>query len=328
MIVALVGSDLFSKNQKIDSFLASTLGARKDDPLARKILYATDTNIPSIASEIMQSCDSIDMFAMSDSQTVVVRRADAMKAADTKALAKWLEGKPDCSLLLEFEKLLLTSELGKALKKAGADIQKFEVPKPWEMEKWILDLCRSHFGKNIEPGACRYLADAIGTDTACVAAELEKVQLFAPEAPAFTEELVRNIIVPQREMSPYEIKDSFGDRDARAYVLKLHELMVDRNVEGVQIVSTLFSYAVQLLHTSSMLDKGMSPSEIAKELGINEFIFTKKNNEPKRARNWGTPLLCRLIKRLAELDYDFKNGKITSKIAQELALSTLVIPPR
>lgn len=328
MIVALVGSDLFSKNQEIDKFLTNALGNRKDDPLARKILYANDTNIPSIASEIMQSCDSIDMFAMSDSQTVVVRRAEAMKATDTKALAQWLCQKPDCSLLLEFEKLLLTSELGKALKKAGAEIQKFEVPKPWEMEGWIQGLCQNKFHKGIEPGACRYVADAIGTDTACVATELEKVQLFAPDAPAFTEELVRTIIVPQREMSPFEIKDSFGDRNAKAYVVKLHELMVDRSVDGIQIVSTLFGYAVQLLHTSMMLDKGVAPSEIAKELGINEFIFVKKNNEPKRARNWGTPLLCRLIKRLAELDYDFKNGKITSKIAQELALSTLVIPPR
>ncbi len=326
MITALIGSDLFSKNQEIDSFLEKALGNRKDDPLARKILYATDSNIPSIANEVIESCDTVSLFA--DVQTVVVRRAEALKAADATALAKWLKTGPDCSLLFEFEKLLATSELYKALKSAGANIQKYEVPKPWEMEKWIENLCRTKFNKPIEPGACTYLADAIGSDTACIATELEKVQLFAPDAPNFSETLVRQIIVPQREISPFEIKDSFGDRNARAYVVKLHELMTDRNVEGVQIVSALFKYAVQLLHTSQMLDKGMAPSDIAKELGINDFIFTKKNNEPKRARNWGTPVLCRVIKRLAELDYDFKNGKITSKISQELALSTLVIPPR
>lgn len=322
MIVALLGSDLYSKNLEIEKFLAEALGERAQDPLAKKILYATDVNLRSVAGEVIDACDSVSLFA--PEQAVVVRRAEALKAAEAKALAAWLKGKPECSLLFEFEKLLASSELYKALKAAGAKLEKYDVPKSWEMERWIVALCGSKWGKKIEPGASRYLADAIGTDTARVASELEKVSLHSPDAPSFTEALVKEIVVPQREVLPYEIKESFGNKDARAFTKKLHELMALQNVEGVQIVSVLFHYAVQLLHTCAMLEEGKAPKEIAKKLGVNEYIFCTKGNEPRRARTWGAPLLCRIVKRLGELDLAFKNGTYQAKVTQELMLASLV----
>lgn len=326
MIVALLGSDLYSKNLEIEKFLLNALGERAEDPLSKKIIYANDVNIRSVSGEIMEACDSVSLFA--PEQAVVVRRAEAIKAADSKTLLAWLKAKPECSLLFEFEKLLASSELYKVLKTAGAKIEKYDVPKSWEMERWIVALCNSKWHKKIEPGASRYLADAIGTDTARVVSELEKVCLHSPDAPSFSEALVKEIIVPQREVLPYEIKESFGDKNPKAFAKKLHELMTMRNVEGVQIVSVLFHYSVQLLHTCAMLDEGKPPKEIAKRLGVNEFLFCNKGNEPKRARNWGAPLLRRIIKRLAELDIGFKNGTYQSKITQELMLASLVLPTR
>lgn len=322
MIVALLGSDLYSKNLEIEKFLLEALGERAEDPLSKKIIYANDVNLRSVSGEIMEACDSVSLFA--PEQAVVVRRAEAIKAADSKTLSAWLRTRPECSLLFEFEKLLASSELYKALKTAGAKVEKYEVPKSWEMERWIVALCGSKWKRKIEPGASRYLADAIGTDTARVVSELEKVHLHSPDAPAFTEALVREIIVPQREVLPYEIKEPFGNRDARAYTGKLHELMALRNVEGVQLVATLFHYSVQLLHTCAMLDEGKTPKEIAKRLGVNEYLFCTKGNEPRRAKLWGAPLLRRVIKRLGELDVSFKNGTYQSKVTQELMLASIV----
>ena len=326
MIVALIGEDLFRKEQEIEKFLTDALGAKKEDPLARKILYATDTTIPSVADSVIESCDTVSLFA--DNQVVVVRRAENLKAADSKTLADWLKTKPDCNLLLEFSKLLKTAELFKALKTCKATISEFHVPKPWELEKWIEDTCKTVFQKDIEAAAKRYLADALGTDTANIVSELEKVLQFDPDISVFTEKLVKEFIVPQREIKAFEIRDSFGDKNAKAYVQKLHEMMEIQKVEGVQIVAVLFDYVVQLLHTSTMLDSGETPEAIAEKLGINSFIFCKKNNEPRRAKLFGTPVLCRLLKRLADLDYLFKNGKCTSKTSQELLLASLIIPPR
>ena len=241
MILSLIGGDLFSKERRIEAFLSETLKELKDDPLSKQILYATDTNI-AIADKVMESCASVSMF--SPEQAIVVRRAEALKAADMHTLADWLNTNPSGSLLFEFEKLAATTDLYKALKKC-ATIEKYELPKPWEMEKWISNLAITHFNKAIDPLACRYLSEAIGTDTALIAAEMEKIILFAPTCKEISLELVKTMVVPQREIQAFEIRESFGNRDASAFVRKTKELL-DNGVTGIQIASALYHYSVRL----------------------------------------------------------------------------------
>lgn len=320
MILSLIGGDLFSKERRIEAFLSETLKELKDDPLSKQILYATDTNI-AIVDKVMESCASVSMF--SPEQAIVVRRAEALKAADMHTLADWLNTNPSGSLLFEFEKLAATTDLYKALKKC-ATIEKYELPKPWEMEKWISNLAITHFNKAIDPLACRYLSEAIGTDTALIAAEMEKIILFAPTCKEISLELVKTMVVPQREIQAFEIRESFGNRDASAFVRKTKELL-DNGVTGIQIASALYHYSVRLLHVNSLLEQGMPPKEIAKKLGANEYLFCIKENEPQRAKKWNKKLLCRIIKRLADLDFEIKSGQCSSRMSQELALAALIV---
>ncbi len=331
MILTLIGADDFAKDERINGFLEKALGERKNDPLARKIIFATDTNIPSIAEEIIETCSSVSMFA--PEQTVILRKADALKAADTAALVSWLSTKPECSLLFEFEKLAArapkktegesTSGLYSALKAAGT-IEKYDLPKPWEMEKWISTYALTHLGKRMDPAAVRYVSEALGSDSALIAAELQKIMLFAPETKVITYEQAKTMIVPQRDIQAHEIRDSFGNRDAKAFTKKLRELL-DNNTEGVSLVSSLFHFSVRLMHICSMLEQGLSPKEIAGKFGTNEWLFCTKTNEPRMAKNWGKPLLCRVIKRLGELDYEIKTGKCESRMSLELSLAALVV---
>ncbi len=321
MIVTLIGEDHFTKDKCIEKFLCDTLGDRRNDPLAKQILFATDTNIPSIADAVITACDSVSMFA--PEQVVVVRKGEALKADDTKALAKWLSHGPQCKLLLEFEKLDARGELYKTLSKIS-DIQKFEVPKQYKMAEWISAAVPTHFGKAIDRDASQYLADALGTDTKLVSEEIEKVLLFAPDCPKISLELVRTMVVPQREMVSFEINDSFGLRNMKEYTRTLNELL-NNGVNAVQIVGSLYRYAVDLLNFSTLLSKGMQAKDAAAKLGKNDFIFNVKGKAPECARAWPRPLLCRVVRRLADLDYEIKSGKCSTRIAQELALAALVI---
>ena len=67
MIVTLIGEDNFTKDKCIEKFLCDALGDRRDDPLAKQILFATDTNIPSIADAVITACDSVSMFTIPSS---------------------------------------------------------------------------------------------------------------------------------------------------------------------------------------------------------------------------------------------------------------------
>ena len=321
MIIAAIGEDEFSKEKRIERFLEETLGDLKDDPMSRTILFATDPDIPSVVDAVFTACESVSMF--SSEQVVVVRKCEVLKADEMKSLAKWLSHKPSCKLLLEFSKLDARGELFKALKTAGT-IEKYDVPKQYKMTEWIAAAIPSHFKKAIDPEASNYLAEALGTDTKLVCEEVEKILLFAPDAPKITLDLVKTMVVPQRELVAYEIQESFGKRDPKEYTRKLNE-MLNNGVNAVQIVASLYSYTLDLLNTASLSAKGMSPKDIATKLGKNDFIFNIKGKAPENARRWGKPLLCRVLRRLADLDYEIKSGKCSTRIAQELALAALVV---
>ena len=323
MILALIGKDQFSKDKQVSKFLTDSLGDRKNDPLAKQIVYASDTNIPSVAGLIMESCGAVSMFA--PEQAVVVRNADAMKADESKALARWLKDAPDCKLLLDFDELRATSELYKVLQKVGK-IEKYEEPKQYKMQEWIASNVPAHFGKPIEPAASQYLADALGTDTKLVCEELEKVLTFDPNCEKFTYDLVKTMIMPRREIPPYEILNFFGMRDAVGFTRKLHEFLYNnssKNADAISIVNALYSHSIDLLNFMTLSPK-MGAEEAAKALGKNYFLFCKQGNAAECCRRWGKPLLCRVIRRLADLNYEFKSSSWTVT-SQELALAALVV---
>ena len=324
MILALIGKDQFSKDKQVDKFLTDALGDRKNDPLSKQVVYATDTNIPSVAGLIMESCGAVSMFA--PEQAVVVRNADAMKADESKALARWLKDAPDCKLLLDFDELRATSELYKILQKVGK-IEKYEEPKQYKMQEWIASNVPAHFGKPIEPAASQYLADALGTDTKLVCEELEKVLTYDPDCAKFTYDLVKTMIMPRREIPPYEILNFFGMRDAVGFTPTLHEFLYNnssKNADAISLVNALYSHSIDLLNFMSLTAKKMSAEDAAKALGKNYFLFCKQGNAAECCRRWGKPLLCRVIRRLADLNYEFKSSSWTVT-SQELALAALVV---
>lgn len=320
MILATIGKDLFTKDRISEKFLKDSLGDRIDDPLSKQVVYATDINIPSIAGFIMESCGSVSMFA--PEQVVMVHKAEAIKADEAKALARWLKDAPECKLLLEFDELKATSELYKVLAKVGK-IEKCEEPKSHKMADWISAMVPSFFHKAIEVEASLYLADALGTNTRLVAEEIEKVILYNPDCNKLTCELVKSLVVPQREIPPYEICNSFGMRDANNYTRILHNILYGGG-EAIALTNALYNHAVDLLNFKSLTSKGMGAEEACQKLGKNFFLFCKQGNAARCCTMWPTPVLCRVIRRLADLNYEFKSSS-WSVTSQELALAALVV---
>lgn len=319
MIKALIGKDEFTKGKLVDQFLQDALGENVNDPLARQIVFANDSNIASIAGFIMESCGSVSMFA--PEQAVVVRKADDIKADEAKALARWLKDAPECKLLLDFDELRATSELYKVIAKVGK-ISKCEEPKSYKMQDWISAMVPTHFHKAIDPKASLYLADALGTNTRLVAEEVEKVLLFKPDCPKISLDLVKQLVVPQREIPPYEILNFFGMKDAAGYTRKLHEILYGGG-DAIRVANALYKHAVDLLNFMSLTAKGMDTGEACQQIGVNEFIFCKQGNAVTCCKLWGKLALCRVIQRLADLNYEFKNTSWTVT-SQELALAALI----
>ena len=85
MITAIIGEDQFTKDKCIERFLEDALGDLKDDPMSRQILFATDSNIPSIADAVITACDSVSIPSTNGSrrpQAVQDGRMDCIRHPD------------------------------------------------------------------------------------------------------------------------------------------------------------------------------------------------------------------------------------------------------
>lgn len=320
-IFTWVGDDDFSKERKLDSAVAKALGDRKDDPLARQVIFATDSNLPSVADAVIEACSSVSLF--SPEMAVVVRKGEALKASESEAIATWLKGQPECMLFMEFAKLDKRSALYKALKAGGA-LEECAAPPIYKVGEWIFGHVTTQLGKRIAPDAVQYLADALGNDLALIDAELHKILLFDPELREITLKHCKTMVVSQRDMETYELQEPFGHRDVKNFILQLRRLL-DGGHKGIQIVSALYFHSIKLMHTRTLLDARMNPSDIAKQLGANEFLFVKKSNIPGQAQKWSLPVLYRVLQRLGEMDFELKMGRYDNRAELELALCALVV---
>ncbi|MCF0223291.1 MAG: DNA polymerase III subunit delta [Fibrobacter sp.] len=321
MILALIGKDQFTKDQFVEKFLTDSLGDRRDDPLSKQVVFANDVNIPSVAGLIIECCDSVSMF--SPDQAVVVHKAETLKADEVKSLTRWLKNGPQCKLLLNFDELRANSELYKTLAKVGK-VEKCEEPKSYKMQEWIATTIPSYFHKTIEPAASLYLSDALGTNTRLVVEEVKKVLLYNPDCAKITLDLVKTMVVPQRDIPPYEILNYFGMRDVAGYTRKLHEILTFGKNAEIPLVSALYGHAVDLLNFATLTAKGMGQEEACQKLGKNYYTFCKLGNAAECCKRWKKPILCKVICRLSDLSYEFKSSSWT--IANlEMALAALVV---
>lgn len=320
-IYTWIGDDEFAKERKLDSTVIQALGDRHTDPLARQVIFATDSNIPSIADAIISACSSMSLF--SPEVAVILRKGEALKAAESESLANWLKTQPECLFFCEFSKLDKRSVLYKALKAAGK-LEECSAPPIYKVGEWIHMHVTTQLGRRISPDAIQYMADALGNDLALIDAELQKILLFDPELKEITLQHCKTMVVTQRDMETYELQEPFGHRDPKGFILQLKRLL-DGGHKGIQIVSALYYHTLKLMHTRTLLDQRLSPADIAKRLGANEFLFVKKSNIPGQASKWSLPLLQRVLQRLGEMDYELKIGRYDNRAEFELAICALIV---
>jgi DNA polymerase-3 subunit delta len=320
MIRVFLGDDDFSRIRALNRAVDSALGARKDDPLARQVLYAGDSSFPDVAAKVVEFCSSISMF--SPELAVVLRRVEALKAVDQEYLSKWLLTKPECLLFIDGAKIDGRSEFSKVLAKV-CKIEKFEPPKDYKMAEWITNHCREEFSRPIQPEAAKYLADAIGDELSVLHSEIEKLLTAVPDTKTISFDLVSRLIVPQRILVPWEIQKSFGDRDPKAFTQMLRRLL-DQGIDPIPITSNLFTHAVKLMHTQTMIAEKRSADEIAKALGLQTFLYNIQNL-PTQASKWTPAVLSRVIQRLGEIYFGLKASAYANDAEFELAVCALVV---
>jgi DNA polymerase III subunit delta len=242
--------------------------------------------------------------------------------ASAPARKKFLElldkAQPSTTIaLVEFEELKRDHWLLKWAINAGAraGVHVYNMPKRWEMPRWIEGEAKKQGGK-IDPDAAARLSEMVGEDTRIAAQELTKLLTYVNFERPIRLLDVEKVSIVSAQGSVFELVDALGQNDGRKAQRVLHQLLEDE--EAFELWGMVIRQFRLLLQAREMLDERAAVPEIQKALGLHEFVAQKVCNQAGR---FSMPALESIYHKLLEID----EGAKTSQVPLDLALDTLIV---
>jgi DNA polymerase-3 subunit delta len=209
-------------------------------------------------------------------------------------------GKPDA-------RLRTTKALQKLVKAGQAHEQSFSLPAIWDGAGQVELVSRTarELGLTLEPAAAEALADAVGSDSARLASELEKLSLYgAPGAPISGEAV--QALVGGQSTNALAVGDALLAGQPAEAIARLDALL-EANEPALRIVAALTSQIrgwlwVTLLERAGEQDVAV----IAKAAGIGnpKRIYVMR----KQIRGRQPGVFLRLLSQLLEVEAALKRG--------------------
>jgi DNA polymerase-3 subunit delta len=251
---------------------------------------------------------------------ILVHPVSAFPLPETrKKLFDLLEKAPPTStiLLVENDELKREHWLLKWVAGAGAraGLHVYNMPKRWEMPRWIESEAKKQGGR-IDPDAAARLSEMAGGDTRVAAQELTKLLTYVNfERPIHLMD-VEKVSLVSAQGSIFELVDALGQKDGKKAQRVLHQLLEDE--EAFELWGMVIRQFRLLLQAREMLDERAAIPEIHKELGLHEYVAQKVCNQ---AGHFSMPALESIYHKLLEID----EGAKTSQVPLDLALDAFIV---
>jgi DNA polymerase-3 subunit delta len=314
-VILLHGNDEFAISGHIEKLCAglgdpSTAGmniARFDGRLGLdfEALNTAVNAAPFLAPRrVMVLAHPISAFTSAEARKKFIDLLDKAQPTTTIALAEYDELKRDHWLL---------KWAAQAGPRAGVHV--YNMPKRWEMPRWIESETKK-LGGRIEPDAAARLSEMVGEDTRIAAQELIKLLTYVNFAHPVTLLDVDRVSIVSAQGNIFELVDALGQGDGNKAQHVLHQLLEEE--EAFELWGMVIRQFRLLLQARELLDASAGISEVQKALGLHEFVAQKVTNQAKR---FSLSALERIYHKLLEID----EGAKTSQVPLDLALDTLVV---
>jgi DNA polymerase-3 subunit delta len=207
------------------------------------------------------------------------------------------------------------AETGTSQAGTRAGVHVYNMPKRWEMPRWIEAEAKKQGGK-IEPDAAARLSEMVGEDTRIAAQELTKLLTYVNFERPIRLLDVEKVSIVSAQGSVFELVDALGQNDGKKAQRVLHQLLEDE--EAFELWGMVIRQFRLLLQAREMLDEHIAVQEIQKTLGLHEFVAQKVC---KQAGHFPLSALEAIYHKLLEIDEAAK----TSQVPLDLALDTLIV---
>ena len=169
----------------------------------------------------------------------------------------------------QLPKLRAPKKLEDAVKKAGGEVLSYAAPKPRDLPRWLAEESRRR-GFELDPGAARLLAERLGDSTGRLAAELDRLAVWAEEGGTVAAEDLEAMVADTSEEVVWALSDAIVDRDPGA-ALAAAERLIEQGESTTPLVWQAAKRLREANAALELLEAGRSASEVEKALPMHPY---------------------------------------------------------
>lgn len=272
--------------------------------------------------ELIEACNAVPF--LSDVRLVIVRRLatrfeskqqdgegevsgrDATRRSEAQLFCAYLSSVPASTelVLVEPKPLRQGNPFIKAVSAAGGEVVGPRNLKDAELRQWIQDRVRVHGGRISSDAAAQMAVFASGNLRA-LDNDLDKLVTYAG-GEVIAESDVALLVSAAREANVFAMVDAVGQRNSRAALRLLHELLAEGE-PPLRLLAMIIRQFRLLLQVSEMQQQGRARQEIASEAQINPYVLPKMLSQVTR---FSLRQLEAIYRQLIEADLAVKTGRL------------------
>ena len=254
-----------------ENIKAATLQALRKAILPEGLEELNETLMDAPQTDaIIAACETLPFMA--DKRLIIVREHPALtgRADADERLIAYIPQVPESAVLVFLcrGKADARKKLYTAVKKANG-IVSFAPLTDAELNNWIIKTFNS-LGKSVTPQTASVLSFTVGSDTALLRLEIEKLAALAGDRDTVTEEDVQSVATRSVECTVFEMVDAVvAGQQGKAFGL-LRDMLTTGS-DRLGILAMLLRQFRLMQHIKIMQFEKVSPNDIKQKLGIAPF---------------------------------------------------------
>ncbi len=314
-ISAVQGAYLFEGVE--ENLKAAALTALRQTLLPEGLEELNETVMDAPAADaIIAACETLPFMA--DKRLVIVREHPALtgRAEAEEKLVSYISRVPETAVLVFLcrGKADARKKLYTAIKKANGVVS-FAALSDAELNAWVVRTFAA-LGKSCTPQVASVLIFTVGSDTALLRTEMDKLAALAGDRGEITEADVQSVATRSVECTVFEMVDAVvAGQQGRAFGL-LRDMLTTGS-ERLGILAMLLRQFRLMQHIKIMQYEKLSPAEIKQRLGVAPFAAERCM---RQASGYTGGQVKQAVQICLDAEYRVKSGSWNQEGALEKAM--------
>jgi DNA polymerase-3 subunit delta len=216
-----------------------------------------------------------------------------------------------------YEKLDERKKITKELKKTAVVVEAKSL-NDQELKDWIKT--RASYNKiEIAPDAVEQIIALVGNNLFMVTSEVDKLALYVTDTKLIDVDIVEKLVAKSLEQNIFSLIDKVNDRKLDG-ALRIYYDLLKQNEEPIKILAVLAGHFRLIYQVKELARRGYGQMQIAGQLKANPYRIKLIL---RQIGKFTDEELARIMKRLAEADYQMKTGKMDKSLLLEMFILQL-----